>query len=85
MRRILDSWIITAGELFDSVIINDKIPIDDMLNVQQTSLDASIEPLIITTIHTLKLDMIVAAMEELGDAVKSCNIPSKESLENATK
>ena len=35
-------------------------------------------------IHILKSDMIVAAMEELSDAVSNFNIPSKESLENAT-
>ena len=36
-------------------------------------------------IHILKSDMIVAAMEELSDAIINYNIPSKESLENATK
>ena len=36
-------------------------------------------------IQNSKLDMIVVVMEELGDAVKNCNISSKESLENATK
>ena len=84
-RRVLDSWIITAGDFFDSGIINDEIPIDDMPPVQQTSLDASIEKLILTMIQNLKSDIIVDVMEKLGDTVKNCNIPSKESLENATK
>ena len=35
--------------------------------------------------QTLKSDMIVATMEELGDTVTNCNIPFNESLENATK
>ena len=29
VRRVLYSWIITAGVFFDSVIIRDEIPIDD--------------------------------------------------------
>ena len=56
-----------------------------MPNVQQTSLDASIETSILTILHTLKSIKIIATMEELGDAITNYNIPSKESLESATK
>ena len=48
-------------------------------------LDASIDTSILTMIQNLKSDMIVDVMGELDDNVKNCNIPSKESLENATK
>ena len=34
-------WIVTAGELFDSVIVRDKRPISDMPPVESTSLRAA--------------------------------------------
>ena len=36
-------------------------------------------------VQTLKLDIIVDAMEELGDDVTNFDIPSKEPLKDATK
>ena len=37
--NVLDKWIVTAGDLFESVIINNEIPITDMPPACQTSLN----------------------------------------------
>ena len=42
-RQVIDSWIITAGELLDDVIVRNQIPIASMPPVQQTAIFASIE------------------------------------------
>ena len=42
-KRVIDSWIITAGELLDDIIVHDNIPINNMPAVQQSSLYASTE------------------------------------------
>ena len=38
---MLDTWIVTAGDLLDIVIVRDEIPIHDIPPVQQTTLHAS--------------------------------------------
>ena len=40
-KRVLDTWIVTAGDLLDAIIIRDEIPIHDLPPVQQTTLHAS--------------------------------------------
>ena len=84
-KRIIDSWIVTAGDLFDSVIVHDKIPIADMPPVQQTTLFASIEANIIEYKRETRSKLIDAALKELANAVNDCNIPVKEDLELCTK
>ena len=39
--KVLDKWIITSGDIFDSVIIRNEIPITDMPPSHQTSLNES--------------------------------------------
>ena len=40
---IIDSWIIETGDIFDSIIDDEKIPISDTPPVQKTSLMANIK------------------------------------------
>lgn len=85
-QRVVDSWIITAGELFDSVIIDDEIPISDMPPVQLTALFADIEESKDSYKTTIKSNIIDAALKELSEtAIEKCNIPLKQDIMNATK
>ena len=85
-QRVVDSWIITAGELFDSVIIDDEIPISDMPPVQLTALFADIEESKDSYKTGIKSNIIDAALKELSEtAIENCNIPSKQDIMNATK
>ena len=40
-ENCLDQWIVTAGDLFDSVILRNEIPITDMPPCHQAALNAS--------------------------------------------
>ena len=83
---MIDLWIITAGELFDSIIIKDEIPITDMPSVHQTTLSAEVEDASRKYIDDIKSNTIDAAMKELGEeAIINCHIPSKADLMNASK
>ena len=42
-KRVIYGWIIIYGEVFDSIIINDDIPITDISSVQQTTLFTDME------------------------------------------
>ena len=41
--NVLRQWILTAGDLFDSIIIQNDIPITDMPPAHQTALNSSKE------------------------------------------
>ena len=84
-RQLIDSWIISAGELFDEVIIHDRIPISNMPPVQQTTLFSSIEEKKVEYVRSAKIEVVSAALCELNDAKDRCSIPLKEELIMATK
>ena len=85
-KRVIDSWIITAGELLDDIIVHDNIPINNMPAVQQSSLYASTEEKCIQYINTIKENVIKSALSELRDeSIERCSIPSYESILSATK
>jgi len=60
-KRILDMWIIIAGELFDSIIIHDEIAISDMPPVQQTAMFDDIESASQVNRRQMKANVIDAA------------------------
>ena len=66
-KRIIDSWIITAGELLDEIIVHDCIPINNMPAVQQSTLYASTEEECVNYIQTRKEKVIKSAMSELKE------------------
>ena len=39
-KRVIDGWIITAGELLDEIIVHNNTPISNMPPVQQTAIFA---------------------------------------------
>ena len=80
---MLDQWICEAGELFDSVIVNNSMPINDMPPLQQIALYKSINKDILEYWKNSKSTLIAAARSELIAAIESCSIPSQIELENA--
>ena len=85
-KRVIDSWIIVAGELLDEVIVHDNIPITNMPPVQQTALYSVNEEECNEYIESLKRKVIKSAMSELkDDSIQRCQIPSQEALSNASK
>ena len=85
-KRIIDSWIITAGELLDEIIVHDCIPINNMPAVQQSTLYASTEEECLNYIQTIKEKVIKSAMSELKEeSIQRCSIPSIEAITEAKK
>ena len=84
-QRIIDYWIVQAGDLFDSVIINNEIPIVDMPPVQLSALLLERDDVFERFQKELTRDVICAAIREIGDAYERCNVPSLDDLMTATK
>ena len=85
-KRIIDSWIIAAGELLEEVIVNDSIPISDMPPVQQTTLYSDCEEKSLNYIKEIKKKLIKSAFSELKqDSIQNCSIPSEEEIFDAPK
>ena len=83
-QRIIDSWIIRSGDLFDSVIIDNEIPVYEMPTVQLSALLEEQDTVQKTFIFDTKKATIVAALRELGDAVELYNTPSLQELIEAS-
>ena len=84
-QRIIDGWIIQSGDIFDSVIIKNEIPMLDMPAVQLSALLLEKDNVFEQFQDDLKKEMIKAAIREVGDAFYKCNIPSFNHLINATQ
>lgn len=80
----IDSWIVYSGELFDSVIIRNEIPVSEMPSVLVSALLSEHGEEVDRYVKKIREDMVDAAIRELGQAVIDCNIPSRESLVNAS-
>ncbi|MGB0404839.1 MAG: hypothetical protein ACPGDB_01450, partial [Fusobacterium sp.] len=63
--KMISNWIIIAGELFDSVIINDEIPITEMPPVLQTQLECVQEEKIYVELDKIKKAIIDSSYQEL--------------------
>ena len=83
-QRIIENWLIQAGDLFDGVIINNQIPITDMPPLQLSTLLQEKNEAFENCKNKLKEDLILASFRELGDAVDRCNIPTHNELFQAT-
>jgi predicted GIY-YIG superfamily endonuclease len=80
-KRVIDHWIITASNLFRSIIVNDEIPVTEMPSVQLSNILSSQVEEILNYRMRVKQNIIDAAYEELGDAnVHRCQIPTKQDL-----
>ena len=83
--RTLDSWIVAAGDLFDSVIVSNNIAITSMPSVLQSSLFETTDESVLKFWKDSRMNMCKSAMNELGDAVDHCSVPSVDNIINATK
>ena len=83
--KILDQWIIEAGEIFDAIIIRDELPITDMPPVIQTSLNKRNDDDIVNRLTSTKTKIISAIMREIEPLVTLMNIPTVEEFQNFTK
>ena len=68
-QRVIDFWIITASELFHSVIIEDKLPITEIPPVQLSKLMASIDKDIIFYAQKIKTNLINYGLKEMGTSI----------------
>lgn len=82
--KVIDSWIVAAGELLDGVIVRNEIPITDMPPVLQTQIESKDEVRICLLLQQMKKDLIEATSKELQHVLTLYNIPSINELENAT-
>ena len=85
-KYILQSWIVQAAELFDSVIIDNELTTADLPAVQQSALYNEINERNETFMTKIRSNFIDAALRDMGQhTIENCNIPTKEQLMNATK
>ena len=80
-QRVIDFWIISAMELFERIIVKDELPVTEMPPVQLSKLLSSMEEGIIEHRVKIKSKLIDAAIEEIGDGMALCNVPSKDQIE----
>lgn len=83
-QRIIDSYIIRSGDLFDSVIVKNEIPLYEMPSVQLSALLQNRDEKYTKFLIDMKKDIINAAIRELGDLALECNVPSTDDLMRAT-
>ena len=85
-KYVLQSWIVQAAELFDSVIIDNELTISDLPAVQQSELFKEINDKNSEFLDRVKPNVIDASLKELGQAtIENCNVPTKDELMLATK
>ena len=84
LQRVIDYWIITASELFHSVIVKDKLPVTKISPVPLSKLMSSIDEDIILYRQKIKTNLINCGLKEMGTSVELCAILSKDELKNAS-
>eukprot|EP00957_Ditylum_brightwellii_P171821 13080077-Ditylum_brightwellii.AAC.1 len=84
MRKSV-SYIIEAKHIFDEVIIQDSLPINDIPPCLRTQIAAQIDEENNSNWSDMKSNQIETMYASLHNAIELCNIPSKENLLNATK
>ena len=85
-KHVLQSWIVQAAELFDSVIIDNELTVTDLPAVQQSALFNKIDESNQEFMKKAKSTVIDAALKELGEeTIEKCCIPTKEDLMSCSK
>ena len=74
-----------ADELFDSIIVQNEIPITNMPPSLQTSLDFSCDDSIKKILEDMKSTLIQAAFTELGESKDLHSVPTFDDLMKCTK
>lgn len=85
-KRVIDSWILSADEIFDTVIVEDNIPISELASAQFSTLfgnpdDKSPDEMYI---HKMNNNLVDAALKDLGPAATVFNVPLRDNLLEAT-
>ena len=83
--KVLDSWIVTAADLFDSVIIRNEIPITDMPPAHQTALNECKEQEVVDMMASMNSNLLHAAFSELVEYVDLYEIPSIDDILNFSR
>ena len=73
-------WIVTAGKLFDSIIVRDEIPITNMPPVQSTTLDAFQLEEIVIYWEESQAKLIKAVHTESHSVIDIYSVPSFQQL-----
>jgi hypothetical protein len=83
---VLQSWIVQAAEIFDSVIIDNELTTVDLPAVQQSILFNEINEKNQSFLRDVKSKVIDAALKELGqETIENSQIPTKNELMTLTK
>ena len=83
--NIIQTYIVEASRLFNSVIVNDEIPSSDLPPVHYSILMRSMKDKAIENRRIVKSKFIDASLIEMGnEMININNIPTKEQLMNAT-
>ena len=78
--NVMSQWILTASELFESVILRDEIPITDLPPAHQTALNTSKEEEVLKLWLDMKGSILCAAFQELESCIDLYSIPSKDEI-----
>ena len=78
--NVLDTWIVTAADLFDSVIIRNEMPITDMPPAHQTALNESKDKEVLDTWISMKEKFLGASFREMDSCVDLYSIPSIDDI-----
>ena len=81
---MIDDFIVQAGDILDSVIINNRINISDMPVVQLQAIILEHDEVFEQFKEKLKNDIVQAEIREIGDSRGRCQVLPLDELLNAT-
>ena len=79
-NTVTDTWIVNAKNIFDDVIIYDRISYTDMPPLLQSELELQKNQQVQQMFHTYKQGIINSAFDEMKDLTNLYGIPSIEAL-----
>ena len=83
--KVLSQLIVTAGDLFDSVIVKNEIPITDLPPACQTALDNCMDEEVVKMWESMHGNVLCAAIKEMDVCVDVYSIPSHEDIIGCTR
>ena len=85
-KHVLQSWIVEAAQLFDSVIIDNELSTNDLPAVQQSALFNELDERNRVFLEEVRSNVIEVALNELGSQIiENCKISKKEDLMSCSK
>ena len=79
------NWIITASDLFDSVIIRNEIPITDMPPAHQTALNESKEAEVVERCMSMKERFLGATFREMNESIDLFSVPTMKEIYDCSR